>query len=111
MKRLITASFLALLFSTYVPQDASAQTRIRFARGRTSTSVSGTLRSLGERDFVLSAYAGQYLSANVSSSGGCVKFSTISTSQAYTTEKGDNWLKLMNMCRRSASFIMTVSIR
>ncbi|MBK9152655.1 MAG: hypothetical protein IPM25_00215 [Chloracidobacterium sp.] len=35
-----------------------AQTRIRFARGRTSTTVTGTLASIGERDFVLRAAAG-----------------------------------------------------
>jgi len=91
--------------------DLVAQTRVRFARGRTSTSLSGSIGSIGERDFVLRAYAGQNLSANVSSSGGCIKFSTISTSQAYQTDEGDNWLKLMNMCRRTATFTMTVSIR
>lgn len=108
-KRFIAiASLLVILFSM---ADAMAQTRIRFAKGRTSTSVKGTLGSLGERDFILRAFAGQYLSANVSSSGGCIKFSTIETAQAYRTDDGDNWLKLMNMCRRSASFTMTVSIR
>lgn len=99
--------FIVLLSTT----EAMAQTRIRFARGRTSTSVRGTIGSIGERDFVLSAYAGQYLSANVSSTGGCIKFSTVETSQAYRTDNGDNWLKLMNMCRRSSSFTLTVSIR
>ena len=109
MKKVIAALFLLVIFAS--ASEIFAQTRIRFARGRTSTSVSGTLGSIGERDFVLRAYAGQYLSANVSSSGGCVKFSTISTSAGFTTEDGDNWLKLMNMCRRRASYTMTVSIR
>ena len=112
MKRLITVSMLSLMFLAYLPEDASAQTRVRFARGRTSTTLTGTLSGpYGERDFVLSASAGQYLAATVSSSGGCVKFSTVSTSQAYTTDNDDNWLKLMNMCRRAASYTMTVSIR
>lgn len=106
----ITATIVLLLMIASV-SELFAQTRIRFARGRTSTSVSGTIGNIGERDFVLRASAGQYLSANVSSSGGCIKFSTISTSQAYPTDSGDNWLKLMNMCRRPASFTMTVSIR
>ena len=113
MNKLIIVSLLSLFFAAYVPQEASAQTtRVRFAKGRTSTTLTGTLGArYGERDFVLSAYAGQYLSATVSSSGGCVKFSTVSTSQAYTTDNGDNWLKLMNMCKRAASYTMTVSIR
>ena len=81
---------LLLLFITTLSTGLVAQTRVRFARGQTSTSISGTLGSIGERDFVLSARSGQYLSANVSSGGGCVKFSTISTSQAFTTDNGDN---------------------
>lgn len=109
MKKIAVATFLLLVLASAT--ELFAQTRIRFVRGRTSTSVSGTIGSIGERDFVLRAYAGQFLSANVSSRGGCVKFSTVSTSAGFTTEDGDNWLRLMNMCRRSASFTMTVSIR
>lgn len=110
MKKSVCTLFAAalVLFTTL---DILAQTRIRFARGRTSTTVTGTLTSIGERDFVLRAAAGQYLSATVSSRGDCIKFSTIETAQAFRTEYGDNWLKLMNMCRRRASFTMTVSIR
>jgi hypothetical protein len=108
-KTAIALVVLGILAGAMPP--ASGQTRIRFARGRTSTSVSGTLGPIGERDFVLRAYSGQYLSATVSSSGGCVKFSTIETAQAFRTDQGDNWLKLMIMCRRRASYTMTVSVR
>ena len=109
MKKIAATVFLLLMIASV--SELFAQTRIRFARGRTSTSLRGTLGSIGERDFILRAYAGQYLSANVSSTGGCIQFSTVSTSQSFTTNDGDNWLKLMNMCRRSATFTMTVSIR
>ncbi len=101
---------VALLVLSAV-SEIYGQTRIRFVRGRTSATVSGSIGSIGERDFVLRAYAGQYLSANVSSSGGCIWFSTTETSAGYTTENGDNWLKLMNRCRRTATFTMTVSVR
>lgn len=111
MKKKITAAVALAFILTATTFNVWAQTRIRFPRGRTSTSVSGTLGSIGERDFVLRAYAGQYLSATVSSRGDCIKFSTIETAQAFRTEEGDNWLKLMNMCRRPASFTMTVSVR
>jgi hypothetical protein len=106
MKKVVLFGFLLLLL---VP-TVFGQTRIRFARGRTSTSVTGTLSGTGERDFVLAARAGQSLSANVSSRGGCVIFSTVSTSMSFTTDAGDNWLKLMNRCNRPASFTMTISI-
>ncbi len=111
MKQLLSFLFVSIVMLSFVNELTAQIIRIRFARGRTSTSVSGTIGSIGERDYVLRAFAGQYLSATVSSRGGCIKFSTISTSQAYTTDDGDNYLKLMNMCRRSASFTMTVSIR
>lgn len=109
MNKIVATVSLVLMIACV--SELFAQTRIRFARGRTSTSVSGTIGNIGERDFILRAYAGQYLSANVSSSGGCIKFSTVETAQAFRTDNGDNWLKLMNMCRRPASFTMTVSIR
>ena len=67
MKRIVTVSLLSLLFLAYVPQDASAQTRIRFARGRTSASVSSTIYGNAQRKYILAARAGQYLSATVSS--------------------------------------------
>jgi hypothetical protein len=111
MKKPLTTFIVLVTIGAAIPEVSAQIVRIRFARGRTSTTVTGTLASIGERDFVLKAAAGQYLSATVSSSGGCVKFSTIETAQAYRTDEGDNWLKLMNMCRRSASFTMTVSIR
>ncbi len=106
-----TAISLLLLLLVSCVTESLAQTRIRFARGRTSTSVRGTIGSLGERDFVLRAYAGQYLSGNVSSSRNCIKFSTVSTSLSFTTDSGDNWIKLMNNCRGPVSFTMTLSIQ
>jgi hypothetical protein len=98
---------LILVVST---PDLLAQTRIRFARGRTSTTVSGSLSGMGERDYVLAARYGQYLSANVSSRNGCVIFNTGATSAGYTTDAGNNWLRVMNTCRGRTSYTMTVSI-
>ena len=90
--------------------DLLAQTRIRFARGRTSASVSGSIYGGGERQYILGARYGQYLSGNISSRGGCVTFTGGSTSISYTTEYGDNYLNLVNNCGRKASFTLTVSI-
>lgn len=108
-KKYITIAVLFLTLSSTA--DLFGQTRITFARGRTSATVSGTISSIGERDFILRARGGQYLSARVSSPGGCVKFSTVESYQSFTTDEGDNWLKLMNMCRYRASYSLTVSIR
>jgi hypothetical protein len=85
-------------------------TRIRFARGRTSTSMTGTLRAMGERSYVLGARAGQNLSATVSSRNNCIMFGNTTTSTNYVTERGDNYFNLMNRCRYASTFTLTVSI-
>lgn len=94
--------------------DLFAQTRIRFARGRTSATVTGTIGGAGgdwERGFVLRAKYGQYFSANVSSSNGCVQFTENgSTSLGFTTRSGDNYIYLNNGCRRATKFTLTISI-
>jgi len=90
--------------------ESSAQTRIRFARGRTSASISGTLASGGIRRYVLWASSGQHLSGNLSSKNGCVKFTEGSTGIGFTTQSGDNRISITNYCRSNTSFVMTVSI-
>ena len=90
--------------------STSAQTRIRFARGRTSTSISGTLAPGARRTYVLGATRGQQLSGNVSSRGDCVKFTEASTSTSFTTDYGDNRLSITNYCRSTVAYTMTVSI-
>lgn len=111
MKILISLSLVFLMFLAYLPLDASAQTRIRFARGRTSASVSSTIDGTAQRKYVLAARGGQYLSATVSSRNGCVVLGNQATSTSYETDSGDNVIDLFNNCRSATSFTLTVSIR
>ena len=90
--------------------EASAQTRIRFARGRTSASVTGSLSRGVTQKFVLGAKDGQYLSGNVSSKTGCVKFVGGSTATNFMTVGGSNYVSVTNSCREKTSFILTISI-
>ncbi len=110
MKKLKFKLLVLLLIVTGVSLEAFAQTRIRFAKGRTSATVSGTMAGNGERKFILGARNGQYLSANVSSRNGCVIFSNGATSISYITEQGDNYIYLVNNCGRQSRFTLTVSI-
>ncbi len=110
MKKLITALLLSLTVLTFYVATASAQTRIRFARGRTSTSVTSTIGRNSQRKFILAAHAGQTLSANVSSRNGCVVLGNQSTSESYTTDRGDNWIDIFNNCGAATTFTLTVSI-
>ena len=89
---------------------AASQTRIRFARGRTSASLSGIVGAGATRWYVLGARRGQQLSGNVSSRNGCVKFTEGSTNNSYTTHAGDNVVSITNYCGRATSFVLTVSI-
>ena len=110
MKKLSVRASILILILTVSSSDLFAQTRIRFARGRTSTSVSGTIGAGGQRSFVLGARYGQYLSANVSSRGDCITFNNGATSTSYTTRAGNNFIYLRNGCGRAVSFTLTVSI-
>ena len=108
MKKIMIKTVILILICVSSGSDLLAQTRIRFAGGRTSATVSGRM-VYGERSFVLGARYGQYLSANVSSRNGCVKFSNGATGTSYITRSGNNYLYLINACRQT-NFTLTVSI-
>lgn len=99
--------------STYAtpppPPAVQPTARISFSRGSSQSTVSGTVAS--QRSYVLAARSGQYLSASVSSGGGCVTFTNGSTGMSYTTGGGDNRVTLVNKCGSQSSFSLTVSIR
>ena len=110
MKKLIVKTVVLILVVISSSSDILTQTRIRFARGRTSTSISGRIGGGVARNYVLSARYGQYLSANVSSRNGCVTFGNGATGTSYTTNPGNNYLYLSNGCRGLTSYTLTVSI-
>jgi hypothetical protein len=89
---------------------ASAQSRISFARGRTSATVSGRINGQMDRSYVLGAQAGQWLTDSVSSNNVCVEFTNGSTGISYETRSGNNYLYIINRCRNTTSFTITVSI-
>ena len=109
MKKFFTVLFV-LLFALSAVTEATAQTRIRFARGRTSATVSGSVGAGGTRKYVLGASRGQDLTGNVSSRNGCVKFTDGATSMGFTTDRGDNEISVTNYCRTATTYTLTVSI-
>jgi hypothetical protein len=113
MSAIVKHLFLAFgMFLVFIAcnSDVAGQTRVRFARGRTSASVSGALMLGQRRTYLLRAVQGQQLSGNVSSRNACVKFIDGATSVAFTTEAGDNRVSIKNHCRARATFVVTVSI-
>ena len=107
-KKLVLTTVMVLMAGIAV--QTRGQTRISFAKGRTSASVSGTLSAGASRSYVLGARRGQYFSGNISSRNGCVKFTEGSTSSSFVTNSGDNYVRITNYCRTATSFTMTVSI-
>jgi DUF4097 and DUF4098 domain-containing protein YvlB len=55
--------------------------------------------------------AGQFLTARVSSKGGCVEFEDGGNAVEFDTPNGDVALNLTNTCDEPASFTMSVTVR
>ena len=109
---------LAMIF-VMSATDLSAQTRIKFARGATSKTVSGTIgvnsgvAGANYRSFVLNVRSGQTISATVSSKNGNVVFTdNDGTSLRYRASySGDHEINIYNGGARSTTFSLTVSVR
>jgi hypothetical protein len=102
--------FLVFVLSFGLGTNVFAQTRIRFARGEVSASVSGSIATGSVRRFVLRSPGGQELTGGIRSLNECVKFSKGSTSIALRTVSEDNWISITNYCERPMNFVLTVSI-
>lgn len=91
---------------------AFGDTRIRFARGRTSATVTGQVSNGGRVCYYAGAKRGQTLSATISSGSGKVTiFESGDTSYNYEIEtSGDQSICVDNLAR-ATSFTLTVSIR
>ena len=66
-KSIVIKSFVVLMIIGMTDSAVFSQTRIRFARGRSSTTVSGSLGSGAERSYILRASAGQTMTVRVNS--------------------------------------------
>lgn len=112
--KVIAALMLLMMLSVTV----TAQTRIRFARGKSSATVSGTIAKNGSKCFVLSAREGQWLDARLRSRSGSAQFLFIMGASPYkggteygtTTSSGNNEVCIENP-GSATTFSLTVSIR
>lgn len=87
-----------------------AQRRVNFARGRTSASVSGSLRSGGAASFVVRCFRGQLVTATVRSGNGRVDFGGSRMFSVMTDRNGDYFIDVTNH-GRSTSYTVTIRIR
>lgn len=107
-------SILAMIFLT-AASDSMAQTRIRFARGRSSATISGTLAAGATRGYVLRAAQGQVLAGTLSSTNGKADFTQGSlhdTQYSQTVDdNGDVYISIDNHGSRATRYTLTISIQ
>lgn len=94
---------------------AQTSTRVRFASGRNSATLNGTLSANGgSRGYVLRAQRGQVLTATLSSTNGKVDFmqgARHDTQYSQTVEQdGDVYISVDNHGRRTG-YTLTISIQ
>ena len=110
--KILVLAMIGVMFTT----DSMAQTRIRFSRGRSSASVSGTIRPGSSiRSYVLRATAGQTLTATLSSGNGKCDFTQGEYEDTQYSqvieEDGDVTFSIDNHGNRATNFTLTVSIK
>jgi hypothetical protein len=106
--RTIAAAVLIATTST----STLADIRIRFAKGRTSATVTGKVAKGGRICYIAGARRGQLITATVSSNTGRVQiFESGETAYSYQIEvSGDQSICVDNL-GRAATYRLTVSIR
>lgn len=110
-KKFTLAVFLLSTIFAVGAMDAFGQTRIRFAKGRYSATVSGRLAYNYFKEYVVNAREGQYLMVSVKSGTGLVvvanNYETLYTRDIY--ESGDYTFQIVNT-GSATWFRMTVTI-
>ncbi|MEQ1763762.1 MAG: hypothetical protein ABL984_11520 [Pyrinomonadaceae bacterium] len=104
--------FALIAVAAFSNVAAFADTRIRFAKGRTSATVTGRVANGGRICYFAGAKVGQQFTATVSSrSGKVVIFESGETSYAYEVEvRGDQSVCVDNLAG-STTYSLTVSIK
>ena len=91
---------------------AFADTRIRFAKGRTSATVTGKVGRGGRVCYFAGARAGQQFNATVSSRSGKVMiFESGETSYSYEVEQSGDQSVCVDNLAGATTYTLTVSIR
>jgi hypothetical protein len=116
MLRNISLKFMILaIIGMMSVSDSMAQSRIRFARGASSATVSGTLAPGATKSFILGARRGQNLSAVLSCPNRKCDFTQGNLHDTqysqYVESNGDVYISIDNHGSRATRFTMTVSIQ
>ncbi len=115
VKSFIIKSFAVLMIIGTMDSAVFSQSRIRFARGRTSTTVSGSIAAYGSRSYVLGARRGQTMSVRVSSGSGDVHLdiggNDVGTGTTIRLRSTDDYIITVHNEGRATRYSLYVSIR
>jgi hypothetical protein len=113
MKRTNLAKIVVIsLLIAMLCVEGFADIRVRFARGRTSATMTGKISNGGRICYVAGAKRGQTLTATVSSSTGRVQiFESGDTSYTSDIEYSGDQSVCVDNLGRATSYTLTVSIR
>ncbi len=111
-------ALVVVLVLTAIQSSVLAQTRIRFTKGRTSSTVSGRIAKDSSKCFVLGTKEGQFLDAVLRSPSNKIQFPFAfgagpekgGKSYSKTTGDGDEKVCIENY-GNAATFSLTISIR
>lgn len=104
--------FIAIVLVAVIATEGFADIRIRFARGRTSATVRGTVARGGRVCYVAGARRGQTLTATLSSQTGRAQiFESGDTSYSLDVEIGGDQSICVDNLGRTTGYTLTVSIR
>ena len=108
----VSKLFTIALIAAFCNVAAFADTRIRFAKGRTSATITGRVSAGGRVCYFAGARAGQHFNAILSSRSGKVAiFESGETSYSYEVERSGNQSVCVDNLAGATSYSLTVSIR
>jgi hypothetical protein len=113
---------IATMIVVSLASDSLAQTRIRFARGRSATTLSGAIAPEGVREYVINVARGQTMTVQVTSGNnrldleitgrnGHLAWGDNGYAQVDINRNGDHYITIKNSGRRSTRFNLTVTVR
>lgn len=117
IKGIIIKTLAILMIIGTLDSAAFSQTRINFARGKNSTTVSGTISANGSRSYVLGAKKGQVMTLRLTSNTGDayvdVDGTDYGSGTTTTLPSTDNNIRITVHTdkRRSSKFSLSITIR
>jgi hypothetical protein len=123
MRKLFITKLLAVgLLVASLATNSFAASRISFLRGRSSATVSGTLRAGDTTKYVLRASEYQTMTVVLRSGNENISFNIVDKhgifdtyydgyAQIETDANGDHWITLKNRGRGATRYTMTVTVR